>query len=259
MPWRTRWLRRGGVKSRSDFEFVEPLYDAILRGEHRKNAPLQPGAGVSPPLGFATSSYPEIDAVRQGGPLVRPQVRIGQQWYREENRGRANTLVPTAGPLISPETLAAHRRALDRVEFMADHPLGGAAYGIAAATGASPQARNAAMMVGSAIDTGMQGVAPLGATVRGPIAPPPQQPPLPTLRRSAIRHGDLNARGQATGVTATVTEPMLGTGTKAARDPLGWRAKSGLHRGHLLARELGGLGGTGEILLPSRTLSTIHK
>ncbi len=55
--------------------------------------------------------------------------------------------------------------------------------------------------------------------------------------------------GRATRVSALIVWSMLGTGTAATKDPEGWKPKSGIDRGHLLGRQLGGDGGILENLV----------
>lgn len=65
------------------------------------------------------------------------------------------------------------------------------------------------------------------------------------VQRGSINYGPLDALGRPTGVTATITEDMLGTGTRASPNilPPGFAGGSaGQARGHLLARLLGGSG-----------------
>ncbi|MFN3583179.1 DNA/RNA non-specific endonuclease [Phenylobacterium sp.] len=77
---------------------------------------------------------------------------------------------------------------------------------------------------------------------------PPRASVTPTsLPRPNIRYRNAGADGQATGVTATVTKSMLGTGTRAdpRLTPPGWQGNGLTYneaRGHLLARQLGGRG-----------------
>jgi DNA/RNA non-specific endonuclease len=62
-----------------------------------------------------------------------------------------------------------------------------------------------------------------------------------------IEYGALDALGRPTGVRATITDSMLGTGTAANPSiiPPGWSGNGTLFneaRGHLLGRQLGGSG-----------------
>jgi hypothetical protein len=129
---------------------------------------------------------------------------------------------------------------------MADHPLAGAAYGVAALFGASPDARDIALAAGSVADTLMQGAAPLGAPVRGRPAPPQQQPAAKPFD-ATVRLRELNSAEQAMGANVMVTKPMLGTGTPVPRriKPPGWQGNGRTYneaRGHLQAKQLGGMG-----------------
>ncbi|MBI1178452.1 hypothetical protein GC207_13540 [bacterium] len=59
-----------------------------------------------------------------------------------------------------------------------------------------------------------------------------------------INYGALDSLGRPTGVSATITEDMLGTGTRASQSitPPGYVVDAELARGHLLGRQLGGSG-----------------
>ena len=130
---------------------------------------------------------------------------------------------------------------------MADHPLAGAAYGLASLANASPQTRDGAMLAGGAADAVMMSAAPFGATTRGrPLAPRSSVVPL-GWERPEIRYRELNANNQATGVTATLTQRGLSGGTRADpnQTPPGWGGNGRTYneaRAHLLARQLGGQG-----------------
>ena len=170
---------------------------------------------------------------------------IRGQTYKGVDDGRANILVPIDEPSVSLEVLAERRRSIERIGFMADHPLGSAAYDLALLAKASARTRDVALTVGGLVDAAMMGAAPRGAPVRSRAQAPRAQSVPPTLRRPDARFGELNENGQATGVTATLTKPMLGTGSKARRDPPGLSGDGDLikpARGHLLGRQLGGTG-----------------
>jgi hypothetical protein len=62
--------------------------------------------------------------------------------------------------------------------------------------------------------------------------------------------GISDPRGRAQGVTACLTEPRLGTGSRATYDPPGLDTSKGMDRGHLLARLLGGSGSRAENIVP---------
>ena len=62
---------------------------------------------------------------------------------------------------------------------------------------------------------------------------------------SSIHYGELDSLGRATGVDATITVDMVGTGTpaKSSIKPAGFGGqKAGHARGHLLGNQLGGAG-----------------
>lgn len=183
-----------------------------------------------------------------GPSRLSPTVTVGGQTYREDDDGRANVLTPIDDPSISPAQLAERRRAIDRVQFMADNPFAAGAYGIASLADLSVLDPDAALAGGGLIDAALMGAAPRAAPVRR-LAPSPQGGlASPSWQRPNVRYGELNANGQATGVDATLTPPMLGAGARADRRlrPPGWRGNGTTYneaRGHLLARSLGGAGG----------------
>jgi hypothetical protein len=66
-----------------------------------------------------------------------------------------------------------------------------------------------------------------------------------TAARGHVNYGELDALGRPTGVTATITQGMIGTGTEASRSirPPGFQGGAANQaRGHLLGRQLGGSG-----------------
>jgi len=59
----------------------------------------------------------------------------------------------------------------------------------------------------------------------------------------SILYGDLDAFGRSTTVEATITDDLINKGTEATIDPPGYEGEASGHaRGHLLAKQLGGLG-----------------
>ncbi len=191
---------------------------------------------------FGPLSRPDPAEIFRRPPGLEQIVTIGGQRYQQRDNGRANVLVPFAGPLASVAKQAEHRAALERALYMASNPLAGAAYGIAALAGASSQGRDKAMMAGGAVDTAMLGAAPFGARVRGPLQRPPTQPPLATLPRQPFRYAPANATDQASGMDATITKSMLWTGKGPKRGlKLPGLVDSKIQdRGHLGADVLGG-------------------
>lgn len=176
---------------------------------------------------------------------------INGQLYREYDNGQANVLMPVDDP-IKRAQLADNQRAIRQAFAIAENPLGGVAYGVATLAGASPRTRNHAFIAGATADAVMQGAAPFGASLRGRAPAPKPQVVSPPLQRPNIRYRDLNEHGQAQGMNATVTEAMLGTGTRANRKlaPTGHggmgeyapQGRPNRARAHLLAREMGGMG-----------------
>lgn len=221
-------MPKGEPRSVSD-PLAEP-YDEMIRAATRD--------GFSPPTGRLDFNKP----AGEGGGYVK----IGDRWYRSAGNGQANVLVPADNPSYSPAELAQRREAVERALFDASQPMAGVASGFAALVGASSEARDVARVIGAAADTalsfGASRTPPAPRAARsGQVSPPPEV-------RPGIRYGELNAKGQATGVNATITESMIGTGTKANRRlyPPGWSGNGTLHnesRGHLYANILGGSGG----------------
>lgn len=223
-------------------------YDAMIRREQRKRERAESAAARSP-LSFDTTPFApsdRLDAIRRA-PRSDSTVMVGGRTYREIDNGRANVLVPVIDSLHSPAERAEQRRNIERAFFMANNPLAGGAYGIASLANASTQAREIALMAGGALDAAMLGAAPRGVPIRSPQTAPRNQPLPPTFQRLPIRYADLNSEGQATGVTATLTAPLLGTGSKAywRLKPPGWQGDGRTFkedRGHLLGSQLGGTG-----------------
>jgi RHS repeat-associated protein len=125
--------------------------------------------------------------------------------------------------------------------------LGGALeFGVMLWATFSPQGQRAADLVDlidSALDDGP--VDPLSMTPPGPLGP--RGGPLGggAPRSGAVRYGELDDLNRPTGVTATLTKDMVGTGSPAARSitPPGFGGgEVGHARGHLLGNQLGGSG-----------------
>jgi hypothetical protein len=197
----------------------------------------------SPPLtGFASPFRRTFDFQNQGASLNQT-VTIRGQTYREVDNGRAGVLVPVSDPLRPPALLAQQRKAVVDSLFMAQNPLAGGAYGIAALLGASPQTRDRAMMAGAVADAGLSVATPRGAHVRRPT--PPIKTTMAVPQDGSIRYREANAAGQSQGVHAALGAPMLGTGgrTRKSVKPPGFISgkKPYYHnRAHLLANRLGG-------------------
>lgn len=221
-------------------------YDEMMRQGRLKDA--QPAAARPPPVDFGPFSTSERLAPLRQQPRFSPTVTIGDRTYREIDNGRANVLVPAEDPLVSQKEMAARRQAIVQALFMADHPLAGAAYGIASLTNASPRARMGALFAGGLVDTAMLGAAPRGTSARSRPTVRQGQVASPTLPRPNLRLREVNAAGQTPGATATITEPMLGTGTKPNPGirPPGWQGHGTIFneaRGHMIGAQLGGPGG----------------
>ena len=193
----------------------------------------------------ALRTYPLTEQLRLQRSTPSPFLKIGGQWYREVNNGRACVLVPISNPFVSPAQLADQQAAIREAHYIARAPLAGVGYGIATLLGVSPEARNRSMIAGGAVDTTLTAAAPFGARARPPAQPPRIQPPTSSEPRDPIRYGPANANGQASGANATITSSMLGTGQRVNNsvDPAGWLGNGNLYmqdRAHLIARQLGG-------------------
>jgi hypothetical protein len=226
-------------------------YDASMREERWKRQTAEAAAGKLPFSSYGTSLPPSespSDFIKRT-PRPEPTVTIGRRTYRGVDNGGANVLVPVGDPQVSPAELAERRRAVSRVMFMADSPLGSAAYDLATAMNASPTRRDAALVAGGMVDATMTGAAPFGVQVRGGASPPKRESGPLGFQRPPVRSRSVNANGQAQGKDVTVTRPMLGTGTRANGrvKPPGWQGhgtKFNEGRGHLHAKQLGGSGKT---------------
>jgi hypothetical protein len=209
------------------------LYDEMIRQENAKKARdvalRLPGVGAALPFlhpDFSKSSRSPFVTV--DGRRIDTRCVLG---------GKAP---PSA------VELANQREVLNRAFYQASSPLAGAAYGIAAMAGASAKIRDRAMVAGGALEAVMMAASPRGAVIRRP-KPPSAQPIAERFVRDPVRRGTANGLGQVTHVEATLTAPMLGTGTKPDRriKPPGWRGDGRTFnesRGHLLANALGGTG-----------------
>lgn len=184
-----------------------------------------------------------LDALRRA-PRFSPTLTIGGQMYREVDNGRANALV-AYDPLYTPAEREAQKAALVRALFMAEHPLGTAAYGAAAMAGAPQRTRDAALRAGGLVDDASLGGAARARTVRS-------RSPSPRVQGLAFDRGPISFGGDtrdkpATYVSGTATAALLGTGSKADRriKPPGWSGNGRVHneaRGHLAAAQNGGPG-----------------
>lgn len=211
----------------------------------------QPRSGSSPKLRLADAPrLSQFDWRLEDLNLTPRQgrtVTIGRQTYREVDNGRANVVVPIGDPLRSPAEYAEQQQALRQAARFAQSPFGALAYNALALAGAPKRVRDAGLGVGEVVDAVAGGRAVRTGPVRRQPLSPGGQVAAPTLKRQPIRLRELNNDGQAQGAIATLTAPMLGTGTAASqslrppgfisgRDPL-FDA-----RGHLLAKRLGGRG-----------------
>jgi hypothetical protein len=125
---------------------------------------------------------------------------------------------------------------------------------LAAGEGAS-QTRFVADASGNIRDltAGRGNLNPIGSA--GPIELGPA-PNSAARTGGSIRYGELDALGRPTGIEATITRDMVGTGSDAARSirPPGFQGQAAGHaRGHLLGNQLGGSG------KEARNLVTIYQ
>lgn len=189
------------------------------------------GAPRPPPPNLVFPPFGGVDAIRRI-PRVSPTTTIGQQAYREVDNGRANVLVPVDDPIS-----AAQRDGIVRSLFMADHPLGAAAYGGASIAGASQKTRDAVL-------SGVGFAEELAAGAQSPRSVRLRQP-MPTIKnpREPVRQAKPSETGQTMGFNASLTRSMLAGGTRAKQSirPPGFR--DGDARGHVRAKQLGGSGG----------------
>lgn len=184
-------------------------------------------------------------------PGAEKTMLLGGQWYRVIDNGRAIVLEPIHDPMLSDAEFAQQQEAVRRVVFDANNTMAGVAVGFATLAGAPPRVVDAVRAGGAVIDTALQ--SRIGS--RPPrLEMTKAQVAAPTQGRPSIRYGRSNSKGQATGVNATLTPSMLGTGSKADRriQPPGWSGNGTVHnesRGHLLANSLGGDGRRAENLV----------
>ncbi len=177
-----------------------------------------------------------------------PTVAVGKQTYRAVDNGRAIKLVPVDNPLVTPAVRAAQRRAIERANFAAQNPIGGALDGAAAFLGVGQTQRDPFLLGGAALDSLAAGFASRGGAHRRATPSPPRPLPKDELDLGAVRFRRLTPAGQATGMNATVRKEMLGTGTTVARRMVTPGLHQGLDRAHLLGRQLGGRGEINENL-----------
>jgi hypothetical protein len=242
-------IPKGGP--RSALNALGAHYEAMT-WEQRLQKQRPAGASNGPSAAFNKAYFsPFASPVADLDLRARPDsaFRLGNKWFREIDNGVANVLQEVDDPMVSPLERAAQREAIARARFIADHPLGGLGYGLATLANASPGGRDAALMLGGLADTVTSGAAPFGSAPRVQT-PPPRTEIRPTpVSRPQVRFRDLNANGQATGVTATLTPAIMGKGSLAIRklQPPGWQGdgdKFNEARGHLLGKQLGGTGKT---------------
>lgn len=219
---------------------VGDQYNEMIRQEKFKKQPAEAATAKA----LATSAAEYFSPFKDPFAFVR-EAQAKEAALRVKGRDAPSVYVDPKTPPVSPAELAERRRAIDRAFFMANNPLAGTAYGLAALTNASPEARETALIVGGLFDAATVGAASRGAPLRGPPGPPPRRPAPTNLQMPAIRPRELNAQGQARGVNATNSAPMLGTGTRANQrlTPPGWRGgEFNEGRAHLHPKDRGGSG-----------------
>lgn len=222
------------------------------------------GAGPPPPggaweLGALSPLGSRLDNLRQTPPQVRNTVTLNGRTYREIDNGKAGVLVPIQESGASQVARTQQRRAIERVQLMANSPLAGAAYGLASLAGASPQVRDRAMITGRIADGALSVASPRSTPVRRPMFGGKAVPTIPW--DGSVRYRGVNAAGQALGVNMTLVEPMLHGGTKAnpRLRPPGFISGDPPYnhaRGHLRARGLGGSGDRASNLVTLTQTST---
>lgn len=219
--------------------------NVLSRNSQQKLEVLNARASQPRPTQFSPPFLPfdRLEALRRA-PRLSPTVTRNGRTYREADNGRANNLVPAEDPLFPAARRAALRQGFERAAYMADHSFGSIAYGAATLANAPQQVRDGILSVGGLIDDAGMG-ASRSAPARRAVAPARAQPAPPIEARPNVRFRELNSDGQAMGVAATVTEPMLGTGTRMRWNPPGWQGNGRTFneaRAHLLAQVLGGSG-----------------
>lgn len=222
-------------------------YDEMLRLERAKKPRVQ-AAAVQPSLRLDETLFSpfarRVDTLDLAARRDRTFM-IGNKTYREFDNGRANVLVQVDDPMVSPAELAERRRGINRAFFMAGHPLGAAAYGIATLANRSPKTRDTALMAGGLADTAMLGAAPFGAAPRAQASPPRAAPAARPLLRDKFRFRNLSANGQAMGAAATLTADTLSKGSRVRWNPPGWQGNGNTFneaRAHLIGKLFGGIG-----------------
>ncbi len=111
------------------------------------------------------------------------------------------------------------------------------------------QAEHPVSRFGAGVNFGLGALSLGGAVVRGGEA---LALGGESVSSGSVNYGALDSLGRPTGVSATITEDMLGTGTSPLQGitPPGWLGGgAGQARGHLLAAQLGGRGDLAENLV----------
>ena len=161
--------------------------------------------------------------------------------------GRLICTTPPDRRTTTPEVLEAQRQTVERTIALEDNPIGASVYGLATLLGAPPPVRAAAFAVGAIGDVAGTGAMRGRFAFARPSAPQQRQNAPVRFEQPSIRLGALNPQGQATRAAATVTAPMLGTGSRVKRrlqtpGLLNDARDYNQARGHLLANQLGGRG-----------------
>jgi len=197
--------------------------------------------GELKPNPFERMELPELRD-KFSRPYARPEfIQIGSQWYRQEDDGRANKLVPVLYPGATKEDVEAAKAAFARAAYIAGHPLAAVVDVGGMAFGASPETRDKAVYAVGSVEDVAHSIAPAGVRTPKPMRPPAAKPPQSFESRKDRIYGPATATGQATGVDAVVTGSMIGSG-KPVRKSLQLRGaeRGNYQRGHLMARVLGG-------------------
>ena len=205
----------------------------------------QRGAATSETLsniGSAVTDY--IGAVAADPGRLRSDIvnAIDAQWSRlEASHAAAAAQGPQAEARWWGETVG-------RVSFEVAAtfvPVAGQAGKVSTAARVADGAVDAARVADSMVDAGR---------VAGRVDDAADAARMARAANGFVDYGSLDSLGRPTGVTARITQDMIGTGTAANRNiiPPGWSGNGRLHneaRAHLLGRQLGGSGDVPENLV----------
>lgn len=238
-------------KPRSVLDLLGDEVEAAHRRDRLQREKAEDAAALQRSMRSAFQRLPfeERSAALELNAQSEPTITRLKQTYRAVDNGRAIKLVPVDNPLVTPAVRAEQRRAIERANFAARNPMGGALDGAAAFLGVGEARRDPLLFGGAALDSLASGFASRGGAHRQATPSPPRPLPRDQFDLGAVRFGRLTPAGQATGMNATVRKEMLGTGTTVARRMVTPGLHQGLDRAHLLGRQLGGRGDINENLV----------